>query len=91
MPDYRLYNETFEGRSIKMSEVIDARGLSCPQPVLMALEGIKKTDADEMVVLVDAEASRENVSRAVKGQGWQVGSIISEGETFRLKIQRGAK
>lgn len=74
-----------------MKKVIDARGLSCPQPVLMALDGIKKTDADELEVLVDAEASRENVSRAVRGQNWEVGSIATEGETFRLQIRRAGK
>lgn len=74
-----------------MSTVIDARGLSCPQPVLIALDGIKTTDADVLEVLVDAEASRENVSRAVKSQGWEVGSIATEGETFRLQIRRAGK
>ncbi|MFO7930455.1 MAG: sulfurtransferase TusA family protein, partial [Desulfosalsimonas sp.] len=44
-----------------MSNIVDARGLSCPQPVLMTLDEIKKTKTPEMVVLVDNEASRENV------------------------------
>ncbi len=71
-----------------MSNTVDARGLSCPQPVLMALEAIKQTAADELVVLVDTEASRENVGRAVSGQGWQVRSITQEGETYRMEISR---
>lgn len=71
-----------------MSNTVDARGLSCPQPVLMALEAIKQTAADELVVLVDTEASRENVGRAVSGQGWQVRSITEENETYRMEISR---
>lgn len=71
-----------------MNETVDARGLSCPQPVLMALDAIKKAEGDEFVVLVDTEASRENVSRAVAGQGWQVRSITEEGETYRIEIAR---
>ena len=73
-----------------MSHIVDARGLSCPQPVLMTMDAIKKAAAD-MVVLVDTEASRENVSRAVENQGWKVARITSEGETFRLEIRKGPK
>jgi len=31
-----------------MSRIVDARGLSCPQPVLMTLEEIKKTVKGEI-------------------------------------------
>lgn len=68
---------------------IDARGLSCPQPVLMALDAIKKTSAPKLLVLVDAEAARENVSRAVTSQGWKVAGIIQDGDTSRIEIVRG--
>jgi TusA-related sulfurtransferase len=68
---------------------IDARGLSCPQPVLMALDAIKKTRAAQLVVLVDSEASRENVSRAVTSQGWKVSDITQDGDTSRIEIVRG--
>lgn len=74
-----------------MSQTVDARGLSCPQPVLMALDAIKKSNETEMAVFVDTEASRENVSRAVESQGWKVQSIAAEGETFRLEIRKPAK
>lgn len=74
-----------------MSHTVDARGLSCPQPVLMTMDAIKKAKAADMVVLVDTEASRENVSRAVENQGWKVESLATEGETFRLVIRKGAK
>jgi TusA-related sulfurtransferase len=74
-----------------MSHTVDARGLSCPQPVLLTMDAIKKANATDMVVLVDTEASRENVSRAVESQGWKVDSIGTEGETFRLEIRKGEK
>ena len=67
---------------------MDARGLSYPQPVLMALDEIKKTTGTELVVLVDTEASKENVSRAVESQGWQVREIREDGETYQLDIQK---
>lgn len=72
-----------------MANIVDARGLSCPQPVLMSLDAIRSTADSEIVVLVDTEASKENVSRAVTSQGWRVSRIIEEGEAWRLEIQKG--
>jgi TusA-related sulfurtransferase len=71
-----------------MSETVDARGLSCPQPVLMAMEKMKEMHKGEMVVLVDTQASKENVSRAVQSQGWEVKDIREDGEEFHLSICR---
>jgi len=72
-----------------MATTVDARGLSCPQPVLMALDEIKHTSETELVVLVDTEASKENVSRAVESQGWRVRDIKADGDTYQLDIQKG--
>ena len=72
-----------------MATTVDARGLSCPQPVLMTLDEIKKTSEPELVVLVVTEASKENVSRAVESQGWKVREIKEDGENYQLDIQKG--
>ena len=71
-----------------MSEVVDARGFSCPQPVLMTLEGIKKLGTGELEVLVDTDTSKENVSRAAESQKWRVQEIREEGEGYRIKIKK---
>ena len=42
-----------------MTKTIDARGLSCPQPVLMTLDEIKAGKADEIIVRVDNEVRRK--------------------------------
>lgn len=69
-----------------MSDVIDARGLSCPQPVLLTVDKIKQLGKGELAVLVDTQASRENVSRAARGQGWEVKEIKEEGDEFHIHI-----
>ncbi len=69
-----------------MASEVDARGLSCPQPVMMTLNEIKKGGSDEIVVLVDTEVSMENVSRAAASQGWNVKDVAEEGEVFRITI-----
>ncbi len=71
-----------------MSEILDARGLSCPQPVLLTLEKLKSLDQGELVVLVDTDTSRENVLRAAASLGWQAREIKPEGTEFRLTLEK---
>ena len=69
---------------IKMNTTVDARGFSCPQPVLMTMDEIKKVDKGEIFVLVDTDTSKENVSRAAESQGWLVRDVQEEGEGYRI-------
>jgi len=71
-----------------MSTIVDARGLSCPQPVLLTLNEIKKLNKGEIVVLVDTDTSKENVSRAATTQGWQLKSVESEGIGYRITVSK---
>ena len=72
-----------------MTTTIDARGLSCPQPVLMTIDEIKHAASSELVVLVDAEASKENVSRAAENNGWKVKEINEADGAWQLCIVKG--
>ncbi len=72
-----------------MNRVVDARGLSCPQPVLLTLKEIKGWESGEIVVLVDTDSSRQNVCRAVGSQGWQVKNIDPDGRGFRITLTKG--
>ncbi|MBU0735974.1 MAG: sulfurtransferase TusA family protein [Proteobacteria bacterium] len=71
-----------------MNTTVDARGLSCPQPVLMTLDEIKKALQGEIEILVDTDTSKENVSRAAESRGWQVKDVQGEGEGFRITISK---
>ncbi len=71
-----------------MAEIVDARGLSCPQPVLMTLTKIKELSSGEFEVVVDNEVSRENVSRAATNAGWQLAQEREENEEFHLVFKR---
>ncbi|MDP2853352.1 MAG: sulfurtransferase TusA family protein [Smithellaceae bacterium] len=50
---------------------IDARGLSCPQPVVLVDRALADGNAD-LEILVDNEVARENVSRLIKRRGLKV-------------------
>ena len=54
---------------------VDARGLSCPQPVVLVDRAIADGHTD-LEILVDNEVARENVSRLLKRRGLE--AIISE-------------
>ncbi len=52
--------------------MIDTSGLSCPQPVLLVLQCIKNENPESLGVVVDNEASLENVTRAAGNNGYEV-------------------
>lgn len=54
----------------------------------MTMDEIKKMNQGEIVVLVDTDTSKENVSRAAESQGWQVKEISPEDEGYRLTIKK---
>lgn len=71
-----------------MAATVDARGLSCPQPVIMTLDEIKTGQEKEIIVMVDTDTSKENVTRAAESQGCQVENVAPEGEGYRLTIKK---
>lgn len=70
-----------------MAKTIDARGLSCPQPVLMFMDAVKSSPDKEFIVLVDTDASMENVTRAAEGKDCTV-TVTQEADEYRLIIVR---
>jgi len=71
-----------------MSVVVNAGGLSCPQPVLMTLDKIKKMGKGEIIIKVDTDTSKENVSRAARSQGWEVADIQEHETGYTLTIKK---
>lgn len=70
-----------------MTKTIDARGLSCPAPVLMVRQAVQKDHLDAVEVLVGNEAARENVSRFLESQRFSF-SVIAEGSDFKISARR---
>ena len=66
--------------------LVDARGLLCPEPVVMAQKAIKSTPA-ELTVLVDAVAAKENVTRFANSRGYEVEASEKGGE-YTLKLTK---
>jgi selenium metabolism protein YedF len=60
---------------------IDARGLSCPAPVLQTKAAVENEGATAVKVVVDNEASQQNVKRFLESQGFQV-SLQRQGADY---------
>lgn len=69
-----------------MPEILDARGLACPQPVVLARKAMQQYA--EVIVIVDDAVARENVKKLASGQGYSV-SEESSGTDTRITITRG--
>ena len=65
---------------------IDARGLSCPEPVILASQAMKSGES-AYEIIVDNRVSRENVTRYAEHQGYKVDVTEADGE-FTLQIRK---
>ena len=73
---------------MEMKDRVDARGLSCPQPVLLTISKLQKTDSNEIEVIVDNDVSKENVCRAATSQGWRVDNVLEETDQYKIHIRK---
>ena len=67
--------------------MIDARGLSCPMPVVMVQNEVKKTSPDEVKVLVDSMVCVENITRFANTKKYDVTVEKKDGE-FELTLKK---
>ncbi len=70
-----------------MAENVDARGLSCPQPVLMTRQALQQTGGDEVVVLVDTMTQVHNCTRIAEKLGWQA-NYQEKDDIYELTLRK---
>ncbi len=71
-----------------MPEVVDAKGLECPRPVIMARKALEENDRIE--VLVDNNNAVENLKRLAGKLGCKVSVNEKSDGTFTLLISRSS-
>ncbi|WP_423055271.1 sulfurtransferase TusA family protein [Zhaonella formicivorans] len=69
-----------------VSNIVDARGRSCPEPVVMTKNALDAFSG-EVQVLVDTEVAKENVKRFAESQGYKVAINELEDE-YKLIITK---
>ncbi len=67
--------------------MVDARGYSCPMPVIMVQKEVKKNAPASLEVIVDNQCAVENVTRFAKNNGYRV-EVAPQGEDFQLKLNK---
>ena len=67
--------------------MIDARGLSCPMPVVMVQNEVKKNAPAELSVMVDNQVAVENITRYATLQKYAVTVAEADGE-FTLTLKK---
>jgi selenium metabolism protein YedF len=78
-------------KELNMNEVIlDCSGLPCPQPVLRAKDALAQ-GAHRIEMLVDNEASKNNILRFARNQGHEVTSADRPGGCFAVTITVGTR
>lgn len=65
---------------------IDARGRSCPEPVLMTKKALQ-SNPEALEVLVDNMTARENVTRFAKNSGYTV-EVSQNGTDYILSLKK---
>lgn len=65
---------------------LDARGLACPEPVIMIKNAMASNEA-AYEIIVDNVTSRENVTRFAEHQGYTVSVKEDDGE-YTLSITK---
>lgn len=67
--------------------MIDARGQSCPIPVVMVQQEVKKNAPAELKVQVDSMVCVENIRRYAALQGYQV-TVDEAGGDYTLTLKK---
>jgi selenium metabolism protein YedF len=68
--------------------IIDARGLGCPKPVIMAEEALNKIEEGTIEVLVDRKAAMKNLQKFANKNG-MYSEATKENNYWRVKITKG--
>jgi selenium metabolism protein YedF len=69
-----------------MEKVINAKGLTCPQPVILTKDAL--STQDRITVIVDNEPALQNIRRLATKMGCRIQAEKKEDGTFHIRISR---
>ncbi len=69
-------------------KIIDAKGLVCPQPLILTKKALKKVEVNEQfIILLDNETSVQNINRFLKENNAQ-SEIDKEDEIYKIIVTK---
>jgi selenium metabolism protein YedF len=82
-----MYHHCLKKENKPMTKILDARDLACPAPVLMVKNAVEKEHLSQFEIIVDNEAAKENVSRFLGSQNFDV-TALQEGNDYKISARR---
>lgn len=73
-----------------MKKIVDARGLTCPQPVILTKRVMDEGDVSEITTIVDNTTSLENVKKLANSQGYAAAVEEKDGE-FHINLSKSVE
>lgn len=70
-----------------MPKTLDARGRSCPEPVIMTKDMLESNPNEPIEIIVDTHVAVENITRFATGKGYNV-DVEEKGEEYILNIRK---
>lgn len=71
-----------------MEKQLDARGLACPQPVVITKKALEEIEKGKVIVIVDSEVARDNLVKLAKSLDCFVNVEESNGD-YHINILKG--
>jgi TusA-related sulfurtransferase len=68
--------------------ILDVRGLSCPEPAMLTREALAAQKEGALVVLTDSSTFRGNIERTGKLAGWKVETSQDADQTYRITLTK---
>ena len=69
-------------------KIINASGLSCPQPALLTRQALNSMKGGIVQVLVDSSTARDNVVRTAQNAGWQANIQQIPDGSFQITLTK---
>lgn len=66
---------------------VDARGLSCPEPVLLTNEALNQAGDEPVLVIVSASVQRDNVKNRAEVHYKKTVEVEQKGKDYYLTIK----
>lgn len=68
-----------------MRKIVDTRGMTCPQPVILTRQALNDKDVNEVITIVDSQSALENVSKLASSMKLEA-NIDEKGGQFFISI-----
>ena len=73
----------------EVSKVVDAKGLACPMPVLLARKGIDEIESGQVMLIESTDAgSKSDIPSWTRDMGHELMTSETEGPIFTYTIRK---